>query len=356
MHRNKISFLVLFLAVLTAAQVPSIGLSAYYPFNSNANDSTGNHSNDGKMFVTNPIVFVEDRTGKGLACNFDGVDDYILVPNRSSFNLPHDSATFSVWYKADGCTKIGPGPQCLWDSYELSNTGMRREISLYISPLKDSGGISHRLLEVITIASNNTDTELIVLPSTVNNQGWHNVAVIWEKPTLKLFVDGVLENVQTATLTGAKLSTNNRTTYFGADLWTAKKCYCGVMDDIRLYNRVLSDSEISVLSEEGTGIAIQPERHQIPGGAIAVRKNRNHTGAIPEFTFSISAPITTLAIYDINGRCMTHPACVMFSSRLSIFQWDGSTATGRIAAAGVYYVKATSLEKRTCGTSIILTK
>ena len=227
-HVIKYSLFCMFAVAVSVAQVPTAGLAAWYPFNGNANDSTGHALNDGKLFVTNPTPFVAGRNGSGLACNLDGVDDFILIPNKSSFNLPRDSAVISGWYDADACSKITADPRYLWDAYELSNTGERREVSLTIANSTDSLGKPCRRLEAVAIVSNNTDTELLVLPFVEYDTGWHCAAVEWEKPILAFFVDGVPAGQVTASIPDAKLSTNNRTTYFGTDVFTAAKCFCGL--------------------------------------------------------------------------------------------------------------------------------
>jgi hypothetical protein len=188
----KTLFLLFLPMAMTFAQVPAAGLQAYYPFNGNANDSTGRALNNGKLFISNAPVFTTDRSGNGLACNFDGINDYILIPNKSSFNLPRDSATVFAWHNVSTCGKTITGPRSIWDTYELSSTGKRRELSLFITAKKDSLGNSFQLLEAIAICSNNTDTELLVLPCTLYSDGWHSTGVIWEKPKLKFYVDGIL--------------------------------------------------------------------------------------------------------------------------------------------------------------------
>jgi hypothetical protein len=68
------------------------GLVAYYPFNGNANDESGN-GNDGTV---NGATLTEDRFGNvNSAYSFDGVDDFII----SSSDLPfgNSNRTISVW-------------------------------------------------------------------------------------------------------------------------------------------------------------------------------------------------------------------------------------------------------------------
>ena len=62
------------------------GLQAYYPFNGNANDASGNNNNP----VFNNATLTADRLGNpNSAYHFNGIDNYIRIPNNSSLNFSH---------------------------------------------------------------------------------------------------------------------------------------------------------------------------------------------------------------------------------------------------------------------------
>src|ERR1039458_4334352 len=79
------------------------GLVAYYPFNGNANDASGNGFNgtvDGAVLTTNRFGVPEG------AYYFDGVSAYITTPVRSS-EFTNDF-TASAWFNAFDITNGGP--------------------------------------------------------------------------------------------------------------------------------------------------------------------------------------------------------------------------------------------------------
>ena len=355
---SNINMLVVSMVWLAFAQVPTAGLQAYYPFNGNANDSTGHPLNDGKLFITNSPVFTTDRTGNGYACNLDGSDDYILISNKSSFNLPRDSATIFSWYNASSCGKTITGPRSIWDTYERSNTGKRRELSLYITSMIDSTGNYFKLLEAIAIVSNNTDTELLVLPFTMYGDGWHSTGVVWEKPALKFYVDGIPAGTKTATIPDAKLSTNNKTTLFGADVFTAKKCFCGLIDDIRLYNRALPDSEIVLLAKEGSDrVVFLPNQAQMTP-YIIVFKNplqrffNQSVITCPTFAW----PPSSIIIFTADGRSVAKLFWKMKNSRTVECFWSDAAYGGATVVRGVYILKVTSANGSSVAAPIALLK
>ena len=335
-------FCLFFLSAASAsAQVPVAGLQAYYPFNGNANDSTGHALNDGKLFLTNPTPFVTDRSGSGLAANFDGVDDYILIPNKSSFNMPRDSAVIFSWFNASVCGKTVTGARDIWDTYELSNTGKRREMWLSATAMKDSLGNSFQQLEAVAIVSNNTDTELMVLPFQVHNDGWHSTGVVWEKPILKLYVDGAWAGTKTASIPDAKMSTNNKTTLFGSDVFTAKQCFCGLIDDLRLYNRVLSDSEMTLLAKEGIERVLLPTKGTQPSFYTVIVKNslRGNYTPVVVLVPSFSWPPVSIALFTVDGRRVANLFWRMKNAGTAECFLDKS---GSILHKGVYILKAFS--------------
>ena len=75
------------------------GLIAYYPFNGNANDESGNgHHGD-----VNGSTLTPDRYGTAnKAYSFDGTDDYIDLGNKPAFNFGTSDFTISLWFKTDG--------------------------------------------------------------------------------------------------------------------------------------------------------------------------------------------------------------------------------------------------------------
>ena len=87
-----ISFLLVF------AQVPTNGLVAYYPFNGNANDATGNGNNG----TVNGATLTSDRFGNSnSAYDFNGVDNHISI-NDTLCNFGTGEFTLSSWlYKYD---------------------------------------------------------------------------------------------------------------------------------------------------------------------------------------------------------------------------------------------------------------
>ena len=78
------------------------GLVAYYPFNGNANDESGN-GNEGTGH--GGVALTADRFGNaGSAYRFDGIDDFINVGDN--LDQPNNNFSISVWFKTENITGI----------------------------------------------------------------------------------------------------------------------------------------------------------------------------------------------------------------------------------------------------------
>ena len=75
------------------------GLVAYYPFNGNAKDESGNGNNG---TVAGGSLANTDRLGENdRAWTFDGVDDYVDILHHESLNLAAGGLTLSAWIRPD---------------------------------------------------------------------------------------------------------------------------------------------------------------------------------------------------------------------------------------------------------------
>ena len=88
------AFAVLTITTTTFAAVTTDGLVAYYSFDGNADDQSGN-GHDGTVFGA---TLTTDRFGAAdSAYSFDGIDDYISVDYAAAFQLP--VLTLSAWVR-----------------------------------------------------------------------------------------------------------------------------------------------------------------------------------------------------------------------------------------------------------------
>lgn len=233
------SLLLLFLIVVTLrAQVPTNGLVAFYPFSRNANDSSGNGNNG----TLNGCTATTDRFGRSnSAYQFNGTSDYIIVNNSSSF--PSTAITTAFWLNRTGIIPTGTEH---YVSKELSyGTYLYTDSILYAQVWKGVAGVwsfwstgAYRL---------KCDTNWVFYASTYDNA----------TKIVSIYINGVLVNTINETDPQAIVRTSTNQMYIGRNGSSSVYFIKGKLDDLRIYNRVLTDIEIRALYHEG-GWAVAP--------------------------------------------------------------------------------------------------
>jgi len=195
------------------------GLVAYYPFDGNANDESGN-GNDGTV---NGATLTEDRFGNAdSAYMFDGSNDYIDAP--ANFN--DTTFTIGAWIKlkAHQCyAGIVDGYHNKWEFIMDCQGGKKLEFAQWKS---DGGYNDHRA------------------SSTLNTSQWFYVVVVIDNTSGTFYIDGQLDSTFTMT---AQALTPISNFMIGVSLSGSAQYFNGNIDDIRIYNRTLSDCEIKSL-------------------------------------------------------------------------------------------------------------
>ncbi len=203
----------------------TLGLVAYYPFNGNANDESGN-GNNGSVNGATPVI---DRFGiPNRAYSFDGATNYIEIGDSPDFHSLNQ-VTLSVWFKTTDSSRfwtkmVGKHYDAQFGSFYIVWEHQYVRFSA-ITPHQYPG-----------IASGN-----------IAYGNWHHACGVYDGTLMSLYVDGVLVN--SAPNSGAIKETNYPVTIGRSEKWN--EYYHGSIDDIRIYNRALAESEIQALYIEG---------------------------------------------------------------------------------------------------------
>jgi len=211
-----------FLRLVRDQSIVTNGLVAYYPFDGNANDASGNGNhgidNGGVSYISG---------AKGLAANFDGVNDYISIPHHSIFNLG-TSFTLSVWvnissgaYDAIRIIDKATGGTCNgwnFDTHDSSQPGFRMRMD--------------------------SSCPWINSQSAFSADSWHHLLVTVDNLQATFYLDGMVDG-------SGRISTppsNTLDLYIGsAHPSTNDSMFKGQLDEIRMYNRALTPTEIQQL-------------------------------------------------------------------------------------------------------------
>ena len=261
--------IIFFFSHPIVGQPPTNGLVLHFPFNGNANDESGN-GNNGTIYGP---VLTSDRFGiPNSAYTFDGVDDFIDIPNLGAYQ----AFTLVVWVKF---TATG-----LMNTFGGSNAGWYPSVNNHTGKVSWYNGASWL---------NST--------AQINDNNWHKIAYVFDNGTHSIYIDGTLDYSN-----GSSNYPNGAITQVGR-IGPGQRQFNGAMDDIRIYDRALNQTEIQELVNEITtpecvwscvgnnmfylngGVAIgstDPGTYKLAvDGDIRVRKVRVDQDTWPDYVF-----------------------------------------------------------------------
>jgi len=202
------------------------GLVAFYQFNNNLIDETKN----GFDLLGGGLTFVKDRFNTpNTSVAFDGSTSQAEVSNSSSLDFRKNGFTISTWvkYSSNGNAVIfGKHVHGYYNGYFLAAVNNR--LQFYVSGIP------------ITASEYSNDNQ------------WHLVTGVYDGMNATLYVDGVQEATQQIPYTD--FSPNPvRLGYMQTPGYPER--YNGLIDDARLYNVPLSQTDVSNLFTENNWTA-----------------------------------------------------------------------------------------------------
>ena len=214
------------------------GLIAFYKFD----DASGNaavDSIDGTSLscVLNPPASVSALvTGSKKAFDFNSSEsDYCSINNPEKFNLG-SAFTISTWIKMDSPTAA---EHTIINKHDWSSSK-----GYYLMAYQNTGRVIFRVCDG-TACSNILDVSGILSNATV-----YNITVVYDQPNslgkMYIYQSGV-GGVSTTTASSWPILVNASTANYpriGNNL-------DGVLDDLRIYNRALTESEVWALQSQG---------------------------------------------------------------------------------------------------------
>ena len=204
------------------------GLVAFYPFNGNANDESGN-GNHGT--ITGALVTpAADRYGEeGKSYKF-WFPDYVSVPTNSSFFA--DEFTVSYWYKVEAYWGDRGVLSC------VGNNGGYQQVF--------TTGTTFTYLLGYNFPTGSWFWTNYTVPNTPNT--WQHITTTYKKTagnesTSKLYINGELKSSDTY---------SNSIAYPASEIFYIGRNHSdlglnGELDDVRFYNKTLDDQEIKDL-------------------------------------------------------------------------------------------------------------
>ena len=234
MKKILLSIFVLVSSVSAYSQIPKDSLKVALRFNGNTNDESGNSKN--AIISGTGITLTTDRSNNAnSAYNFDGVDGDISA-NIGEFK---DELTISFWYSS--ATQTQPYPHF----FDYGDYKVRCHImsgSIY--------NVTDR--NAIYLESYNPSASVVKGSQKPGDNNWTHVVVSFSKSAneLKLYVNGTLD--KQGSVASNALNLSDGIIVFGrvrtgspSNINSTR--FKGKLDDIFIYNKILTQTEITAL-------------------------------------------------------------------------------------------------------------
>jgi hypothetical protein len=304
---NELGTLTSSNAVLTVTALPPADLTndlvAHWTFDETsgnaAADSSGN-GNHATLFDFDGEQWVPGRVGGALRFNAGGGirDDAVMTDGPILF-ANHDHFTFSFWVKNETDTPSG-APR-------------------FVTPISASSGTVHWVLWSRAVGGGvGLHT---AAPSTAPSTNvWHHYVVVYDRSasSYTLYVDGVREVTDFGPITRAE-PINQVWTIGTHETFNVNFAWVGLMDDVRIYNRLLTVADVEALYGLAAVLPLQVVGHPadatvLPGSGITLNVEAEGGSEI-EYQWLFSPTGATLDEVELPGA--TNPSLELSNIQFS---------------------------------------
>ncbi len=287
--KNHLLFIAIFAISFGAYAQGSTGLIAHWDMNGNGNDVTGNGHNGHLSNVT----LTTGRSGlPNTAYSFNGTTSVITVPASAALNLTQ----FSI------CAIVNPSAfysgLCQVNSILCKGrvNGPGTYGLMFFDNPYDGGDCNAQDNTKDVFAATAGGCVPTSIPCwqyspQISLSTWYTVVATWDGSKFQIFVNGVLKT-STVYTGSAVFGSGTDSLSIGLDIFDAPGypyAFTGKIDDIRIYNRILSDVEVVHYNSLGVDNIVSDDD-------IVMMPNP----ACNQLTISLPSNITTGSIEIIN--------------------------------------------------------
>ena len=325
------------------------GLVAWYPLDGNANDVVG--SNHGTVTEATTTT---DRFGQAdAAYYFDGWGDYLTMTGAST-EIQNSPISISLWFQSTGATEtlLEVGEHIRNESHAQTGYGL----------LLDNGRPRFTVNRNPTAPFDYALWDSRKTAATYNDGNWHHVVCVFPADgatRVFMYVDGALASMMDVSGQAQSAIANAYTVHMTrlGDLTSVSSVpMSGRLDDVRFFNYVLNQSEVSALYQEGLpGLAVEINTTNVNvreagEGRFFVRLNQDPQASVV-VDISRSAGDASLTVQDgaqrsFNSANWTNWQAVTLVQAADDGNTDNETATFQVSLAGAadQFLPATALD------------
>ncbi len=254
--KKSINFIFAILILTSATVAPifaqtcqpaPVGLVSWWTADNNALDSRSRHNGT----LDGGATFAAGQNGQ--AFSFPAQSTSVGIPNDPAL-FPANALTIEAWINPSTYTG------CSGNQYRVFHT-VRAVLRGYVTFIECS---TQRFVGQIFDSSGNSNTIASTAGATFPPNVWTHFAMTWDGSNLRIYVNGVLDNTVATTITA--IGTNSDPLRIGNE---SNFGFKGQIDEVALYSRALSASEIAAIHAAATSGKCKPTATVPPSGQVA---------------------------------------------------------------------------------------
>ena len=198
---------------------------AAYPLDGSSADLSGNYSGTDTSVTYTSGYF-------GQSASFNGTSSVITLPGNMLNSLT--AISISTWvYRQTGSS----------DDYEyIMSGGTLASGKTYGIAIRDDGGSAdNKFYFYDGLSSYNSNT-------ICSYNTWYNVCITWAGTQMNFYINGVLDS--THTVGNCSFASSGNTNKIGEYYYNGNFEFSGLIDQVRLFNKAISASEVTTLYKE----------------------------------------------------------------------------------------------------------
>jgi len=246
----QITILLLSISISSFAQTVDLqkGLVAYYPFNGNANDESGNGNNG----TIHGARLTTDRNGNSnSAYSFDGKNDYMEIPSTKNIKISGNEITISTWVKIKG------------NGINWGRIFLGGQVNKTYTLTKHKG--NNKILWRPIIENKGTTYAETISKKSLTKYEWYHIVAIYDKGSTKLYINGILNSSSSSR--AGNLAINNKTNLIGGETESHegrgnRSAFHGEIDDTRIYSRAIKGTEIQALYNKKSVVLSESDKKE----------------------------------------------------------------------------------------------
>ena len=258
-HAFWVVFLSLGLAVGVANADIESGLLGYWPLDGDGTDASGN---DLHGTISGSVSPVADRFGTAdSALWFPGASNsYVEIADSPILQLTGEM-TLAAWVYLDGSNTNNAR------IFAKSGGGGARSWSLNIE--RTAGGVQNPATFQVGIDNGANNVSLNDADPLPTDEWVHMAGVYRPGEAMEVYVNGVLKAINTSNVPASQFGNNGRSARIGNRNDCGDCGWIGAIDEVRIYNRALSDMEIRQVMA-GSLVSAGPDQRVLAGTTVTL--------------------------------------------------------------------------------------